>query len=100
MLCDRQKDRLTVRLKKWHRGGCHTQNNFCSNSLPEETVELVTTFYADDSISRVIPGKMFYQFDVMTIRKKKKRKRLLLDNISNIYKKFQKLYPDHEIEKS
>ena len=33
-------------------------------------------------------------------KKEKKRKRLLLDNISNIYKKFQKLYPDHEIEKS
>ena len=60
----------------------------------------MTTFYADDSISRVIPGKTFYQFDVMTIRKKKNEKDFFWITSTTFTKNSKKLYPDHEREKS
>ena len=33
------------------------KNNLGFNGLPKETVELVTSFYENDSVSRVMPGK-------------------------------------------
>ena len=71
------------------------------NTLSQETMELVASFYVDDSISRVLPGKK----DVISTKhdhgtKEKKRKKLLLDDISNVYRKYLEEHPDHPIGKS
>ena len=66
------------------------------NTLSKETMELVARFYEDDSISSVLPGKK----DMISTEqddgtKEKKRKRLLLDDISNVHRKYIDQHPDH-----
>ena len=65
-----------------------TNNVVPCNILSEETTNLVNSFYEDDSTSRVMPGKK----DVILATnsnstKIKKRKRLLLDDISEVHQK-------------
>ena len=65
-----------------------TNNVVPYNILSEETTNLVNSFYEDDSTSRVMPGKK----DVLLATnsnstKIKKRKRLLLDDISEVHQK-------------
>ena len=71
------------------------------NTLSDELKELVRLFYQDDINTRVMPGKK----DVLTVRnvdksKVKMRKRLVLDDISNLHLKFNAEYPNHLIGKS
>ena len=61
------------------------QKNASSDTLSNETIKLVESFYADDS-------KTQEKQDVLTVRdvnnrREKIRKRLLLDNKSNLFKK-------------
>ena len=65
------------------------QNNNLTNALSKETVNLVKVFYEVDTNSRVLPRKK----DVLSSRdesknKVKMTKRLLLDDIDNLYSKF------------
>ena len=65
------------------------QNNNSTNALSKETVNLVKAFYEVDTNSRVLPRKK----DVLSSRdesknKVKMTKRLLLDDIDNLYSKF------------
>ena len=71
------------------------------NTLSQKTVDLVCSFYKDDSISWVLPGKK----DMISTKhddgtKEKKRKRLLLDEICNVHRKYLDEHPDHPIGKS
>ena len=70
------------------------------NTLSQETLKLVANFYEDDSVSRVMPGKK----DVISIKinstKEKKRKRLLIDDISNVHSMYLEEHPDNPIGKS
>ena len=52
------------------------------NTLSQETLKLVANFYEDDSVSRVMPGKKDVISTKTNSTKEKKRKRLLLDDIS------------------
>ena len=61
------------------------QKNASSDTLSNETIKLVESFYEDDS-------KIQEKQDVLTVRdvnnhREKIRKRLLLDNKSNLFKK-------------
>ena len=65
------------------------QNNNLTNALSKETVNFVKVFYEVDTNSRVLPRKK----DVLSSRdeskdKVKMTKRLLLDDIDNLYSKF------------
>ena len=64
-------------------------------------IKSVKSFYEDHSNSRVMPSKK----DVLIVKdennqREKIRKRLLLDNISNIFNKFKEQYPEHKLGKS
>ena len=74
-----------------------TSNNIVPyNIISEETIKLVVSFYEDDSISRVMPGKK----DVLSAADKngakiEKGKWLLLDDISEVHKKYLEEYPEN-----
>lgn len=62
--------------------------------MSTETITMVTNFYEDDEISRIMPG----QRDCVTVRNKngeksKEQKRLVLFNLKEIYVKFKETYP-------
>ena len=64
-------------------------------------MELVASFYKDDSISGVLLGKK----DMISTKRdegtrEKKRKRLLLNDISSVHRKYLEEHPDHLIAKS
>ena len=67
----------------------------------QATEKLVSNIYEDDSISRVLPGKK----DMISTKcdggtKEKKRKILLLDDISNVHRNYLDEHQDHPIGKS
>ncbi len=66
-------------------------------SLPSETVEIVTTFYQSDEISRIMPGKK----DYVSVRQEGGRvhvqKRLILSNLKEVYCSFKDAFPDKKI---
>ena len=68
--------------------------------LSQETLKLVANFCENDSVSRVMPGKK----DVISTKtngtKEKKRKRLLLDDISDVHRMYLEEHPDNLIGKS
>ena len=82
------------------------QQKFATNIVPyniisEETTKLAATFYEENSISRVMLGKD----NVISVAnnngtKMKKRKRLLLGDISKIHKKYLEKHPENSIGKS
>ena len=77
------------------------QKNASSNALSNETLKLVKSFYENDSNSCVMPGKK----EVLIVRdvnspREKFRKRLLLDDISNLFNKFKEKYPECKLGKS
>ena len=79
----------------------NNNNNVPYNILSEETTKLVSRFYQDDSVSRTMPGKN----NVLSATdnngtKMKKRKRLLLDDISEVQKKYLKGHPENSIGKN
>ena len=65
----------------------------CGPSLPQETVDIVSSFYENDEISRVMPGKK----DFVSVKKEGKRvhvqKRLVLSNLREVYQEFKDKYP-------
>lgn len=68
------------------------------NSLSEEVKDIVKNFYYDIDISREMPGMK----DCVTVRdeqgrKEKKQKRLVLANLSEIYKAFREKFPDVKV---
>ena len=64
-----------------------TNNVVPYNILSEETTNLVNSFYEGDSTSRVILGKKDVLLATNSNSSKiKKRKRLLLDDISEVHK--------------
>ena len=71
------------------------------NKLPPETVETVITFYENDSVSRMMPGKA----DYVTVRdddnkKKRMQKRHMIMTLGETYHSFKEENPDCEIGKS
>ena len=58
--------------------------------------EKVEAFYEDDDISRLCPGKKDCLEEMMTL-KKRRLKRLVLSNLSEIYSKFKEENPDLKI---
>ena len=70
------------------------------NTLSQETLKLVANFYEDDSVSRVMLGKKDMISTKTNGTKEKKRKRLLLDDISNVHRMYLEEHPDNPTEKS
>ena len=73
------------------------QKNAGSNT---QTIKLVKSLYEDDSNSLVMPGKK----DVLTVRdvtnqREKIRKKILLEDINNLFNKFKEKYPEHKLGK-
>ena len=67
-------------------------------SLPESTVQLVTTFYCHDDISRVMPGtKDFLSVRNESGEKEQRQKRLVLCNLTEAYRQFKTLHPDIKV---
>ena len=66
-------------------------------TLPQETLDLVPSFYEDDEYSRQMPGKKDY---VSIGRNVLKQKRLVLRNLSELYSAFRDKYPNIKIELS
>ena len=68
-----------------------------ARTLPQPTVDLVTSFYESDEISRIMPGKK----DFVTVRKSDQRiqvqKRLVLCNLRELYRMFKDRYSDETI---
>ena len=66
-------------------------------SLPQSTVKLVTDFYESEEVSRMMPGKK----DFVTIRKgvtkEQIQKKLVLCNLSELYRNFKDKYPTCKI---
>ena len=78
---------LSPKSQEWIK---NSQKNASSNALSNETLKLVKSFYENDSNSCVMPGKK----EVLTVRdvnnqREKIRKRLLLDDKSNLFNKFK-----------
>ena len=76
----------------------HPQMGACSNSLSDETKQLVQEFYQDDANSRVMPGKK----DVLSVKgtgkkKEKMRKRLLLVGIDVLDEEY---HPNNQVGQS
>ena len=64
-------------------------------TLPQETLNLVQSFYEDDEYSRQMPGKKDY---VSIGQNLHKQKRLVLCNLSELYSAFRAKYPNIKIE--
>ena len=62
--------------------------------IPQETIELVQSFYANEEYSREMPdSKVYVSFGY----KLHKQKRLLLCNLSELYAEFKMKHPDQKI---
>ena len=65
--------------------------------LAETTMDLVTQFYYEDSVSRTCPGVKDY-VSVKTVNGREQRvKRLVLGNLKDVYQTFKKKYPDVQV---
>lgn len=80
------------------KGILESPNQRPGKSLPKEVVQAVHTFYENDEISRVMPGKK----DCKVVKdntgeKALTSKRLILGNLKEIYFSFKNKYPDLKI---
>ena len=79
------------------KGVMSTPNPKPGRSLPESTVDLVTSFYENDENSRLMPGKK----DCISVRVEGKRvsvqKRLVLCNLKELHHAFKDEYPEIRI---
>ena len=65
-----------------------------SKTLPQETLDLVQSFFEEDEYSRQMPGKK----DYLSIgRNVHKQKRLVLCDLSELYSAFRDKYPNIKI---
>ena len=65
-----------------------------SKTIPQETIDLVQSFFEDDEYSRQMPGKK----DYLSIgRNVHKQKRLVLCDLSELYSAFRDKYPNIKI---
>jgi len=82
------------------KGVMSTPNPKPGRSLPESTVDLVTSFYENDENSRLMPGKK----DCISVRVEGKRvsvqKRLVLCNLKELHRAFKDEYPEIRIGSS
>ena len=62
-------------------------------NLPESVVDQVTSFYENDSSSRMMPGKKDYVSVVTDHGRVHKQKRLVLGNLKELYQAFKNEYP-------
>ena len=58
--------------------------------MPDQTEELVKSFFEDDEFSRLLPGKKDY---VSIAKNEHKQKRLLLSNLNELYEAFKEKNP-------
>jgi hypothetical protein len=62
-------------------------------NLPESVVDQVTTFYENDSSSRMMPGKKDYVSIITDHGRVHKQKRLVLGNLKELYQAFKNEHP-------
>ena len=65
--------------------------------LPDNIQKLVTSFYQEDDISRILAGMKDTKSVKENGRRIKKQKRLLLANLKELYKEFKKRHPTYKI---
>lgn len=68
-----------------------------SNILENETIDLVHSFYEDDDISRICPGKRDYVITTENGSKVTKQRRMMLCNLSEAYYIFKQNNPNRKI---
>lgn len=88
--------RKSRQLKELH-GILPTPEKKRGKALSIEVANLVESFYQDDEISRIMPGKKDFLSVGKGTQKRHEQKRLLLCNLHEIYILFKEKYPNEKI---
>ena len=79
------------------KGILSTPNPHPGHSLPQESVDLVTEFYQNDEVSRVMPGKKDFVSVKQVDGRVHVQKRLVLCNLKELYKHLKDRFPAEKI---